>query len=272
MTAPLAAPPRPLSDAPPAALAAVRVVLTDIDGTLTGADGRLDAATFAAMERLAAAGIGLVPVTGRPAGWGDAIARQWPVRGVVAETGALWMAPAANGRGLRLKFLQDEAERAANADRLRVLLDEIRTAFPEARPAQDQRYRLIDLAIDHAEAVVPLPPERVEAIAAFARARGAVAQASAIHINIWFGAIDKAAGARHFLAHELGLDLADSGVLFIGDAPNDVSLFEAVPLSIGVANAVAHLPRLDPPPAYLTREAHGAGFAELAEALLAARG
>ena len=44
-----------------------RVVLTDVDDTLTW-EGRLPSVTLAAMERLAAAGIALVPVTGACAG------------------------------------------------------------------------------------------------------------------------------------------------------------------------------------------------------------
>jgi ribonucleotide monophosphatase NagD (HAD superfamily) len=52
-------------------------VLTDIDDTLTS-DGRLTAAAYGALERLAARGYHVIPVTGRPAGWCDLIARFWP--------------------------------------------------------------------------------------------------------------------------------------------------------------------------------------------------
>ncbi len=56
----------------------VRGVFLDIDDTLT-TYGSLTAAAYAALERLAAAGIITVPITGRPAGWCDHIARMWPV-------------------------------------------------------------------------------------------------------------------------------------------------------------------------------------------------
>ena len=78
---------KPLSEFPQQELQAVRAVLTDIDDTLTD-EGRLPACSYQAMEDLRNAGILVVPVTGRPAGWCDLIARQWPVDGVVGENGA----------------------------------------------------------------------------------------------------------------------------------------------------------------------------------------
>ena len=69
---------------PVAVRRAVRAVLLDIDDTLTS-DGRLTSAAYDALERLAAAGLRVVPVTGRPAGWCDMIARFWPVDAVVGE-------------------------------------------------------------------------------------------------------------------------------------------------------------------------------------------
>ena len=64
-------------------------VLTDIDDTLT-LKGRLPAVVFVAMERLRKADICVIPITGRPAGWCDHIARMWPVDGVVGENGAFY--------------------------------------------------------------------------------------------------------------------------------------------------------------------------------------
>lgn len=42
------------------------------------------------MERLQHAGTMIIPITGRPAGWGDHIARMWPVEGLVDENGAFY--------------------------------------------------------------------------------------------------------------------------------------------------------------------------------------
>ena len=91
---------RPLADLPVADRQAVRFVLTDIDDTLTR-DGALPSSSLVAMERLRAAGLTVVPITGRPAGWCDHIARMWPVDGVVGENGAFWFAYDRTGRVMR---------------------------------------------------------------------------------------------------------------------------------------------------------------------------
>ena len=81
---------RPLVEMPRATRLAIRGVLTDIDDTLT-THGRLTAQAYAALERLRAAGRRVIPITGRPAGWCDHIARMWPVDAVVGENGAFYM-------------------------------------------------------------------------------------------------------------------------------------------------------------------------------------
>ena len=80
---------QPLADFPQNALRKIRFVLTDIDDTLTE-KGRLPAASYLALERLQQFGIKVIPITGRPAGWCDHIARMWPVDGVVGENGAFY--------------------------------------------------------------------------------------------------------------------------------------------------------------------------------------
>ena len=80
---------KPLAEMPIEARGRIRGVLTDLDGTLT-THGRLFAAAYTALERLRAAGLLVIPVTGRPAGWCDHIARMWPVDAVVGENGAFY--------------------------------------------------------------------------------------------------------------------------------------------------------------------------------------
>ena len=75
---------RALAEFPPEARAGVRGVFCDIDDTLTS-DGRLTANAYGALEQLQQAKLLVVPITGRPAGWCDHIARMWPVDGVVGE-------------------------------------------------------------------------------------------------------------------------------------------------------------------------------------------
>ena len=63
-------------------------VLTDIDDTLT-TDGAITPDALQALAELRAAGLRVVPITGRPLGWSEPFARAWPVDAIVAENGAV---------------------------------------------------------------------------------------------------------------------------------------------------------------------------------------
>ncbi len=264
---------KPLSDFPQSARRAITVVLADIDETLT-TQGRLTAQAYAALENLKREGILVIPVTGRPAGWCDHIARMWPVDAVVGENGAFYFRYDKEKGKLEKRFLQNKEERAEGRRKLEALREEILTAVPGAAVASDQRYRESDLAIDFCEDVKPLPRAEVDRIAAlFARA-GATAKISSIHVNGWFGDYDKLTMTRIMMTECFGLDLDQvrDRFVFIGDSPNDSPMFEFFPHSVGVANVRAFADRLDAAPTYVTEGNAGAGFAELAGAIMAARG
>ena len=263
---------RPLVEFPRDARRAVRHVLTDIDDTLTDG-GRLGAEAYGALEALSAAGMTVVIVTGRPAGWCDMIARQWPVSAVVGENGACYMRyDAARGR-MERRFWRDEAARAADRARLKTLGRRILREVPGTALASDQPYREADLAIDYCEDVAPLGPEAVERILGLFRAAGATAKASSIHVNGWFGDYDKLAMSKRLFAEVLGveLDRARDNAVFVGDSPNDEPMFTYFPNAVGVANVRRFLPGLRNLPRWVTRAEGGAGFAELVDALLEAR-
>ena len=105
------------------------------------------------MERLRAAGKLVIPITGRPAGWCDHIARMWPVDAVVGENGALYMRYDAAARKLERRFVADEPTRRVHRDRLAAIADKIVAAVPGSALASDQRYRETDVAIDFCEDV-----------------------------------------------------------------------------------------------------------------------
>jgi HAD superfamily hydrolase (TIGR01484 family) len=261
---------RRLRDWPAASRRAIRFVLLDIDDTLT-TDGRLTAAAYAALERLSQRGFRVIPVTGRPAGWCDLIARFWPVDAVVGENGAFWFRYDRERRSMTRSFWLSEEGRAAARERLDRLGHEILAAVPGARIAADQPYRVADLAIDYSEDAGPLPTEEVDRVVVLMRAAGATAKISSIHVNGWFGDWDKLAMTRRLFAelYDIDLDPQRGGVAFIGDSPNDEPMFAFFPNSIAVANIRRYLPRLGALPAYITEREAGAGFVEFAEALLA---
>lgn len=262
----------PLSDFSLATRRGIRGVFCDIDDTLT-TSGRLAADAFAAMEHLTRAGIEVVPITGRPAGWCDHIARMWPVAAVVGENGAFYFRYDHIRRTMRRGYADDPAMRAAHRDRLSAIAQEIVRAVPGCAVAADQPYRETDLAIDYCEDVPRLPREAVDRIVALMQARGLTAKVSSIHVNGWFGAYDKLTMTRRLMLEERAVDLARErgAYVFVGDSPNDVPMFAFFPHSVGVANIREFAGRLAHEPRYVTSAVGGAGFRELAELLLAAR-
>jgi len=262
----------PLAEFPKEARRNVRGVLCDIDDTLT-TDGRLTAGAYSAIERLHEAGMLVIPITGRPAGWCDHIARMWPVAAVVGENGAFYFRYDAARRSMSRVYADDDRARAANRARLEAIGAEIVREVPGCAVAADQAYRETDLAIDYREDVEPLPAVEVERIATLMRSKGLTAKVSSIHVNGWFGAYDKLAMTRRLMRETLGVDLdaARAAWVFVGDSPNDSPMFRHFPHSVGVANVRNFAGRLEHEPKYITAAASGAGFCEFVDCLLAAR-
>ena len=254
---------------PDAARRAIRGVLADIDDTLS-THGRLTAEAYAALQRLRESGRLVIPITGRPAGWCDHIARMWPVDAVVGENGALYMRYDDATRRLVRHYAVDDATRRVNRIRLAAIGERILAAVPGCALASDQRYRESDLAIDFREDVAPLPRAAVERIVALMKAEGLTAKVSSIHVNGWFDAYDKLAMTRTLLGEAFGIDLDrdEARFVFAGDSPNDAPMFAFFANAVGVANVREFADRIPTLPAYVTQREAGAGFAELADFLL----
>jgi hypothetical protein len=263
----------PLHDSDPALWAGVRGVFTDIDDTLT-TGGRVTGEAYGALARLRAGGLLVVPITGRPAGWCDMIARSWPVDGVVGENGAFYFRYDAAARRMLRAYADRPEDRAGKRRRLDALAARILAEVPGCAISADQAYREADLAIDFCEDVTPLPPAAVARIAEIFREEGATAKISSIHVNGWFGSYDKLSMTRRFMAEQFGTDLgqACADYVFIGDSPNDAPMFGFFPKAVGVANVTTQAAGCEALPAFVTRGSHGAGFAELTDWLLAATG
>jgi HAD superfamily hydrolase (TIGR01484 family) len=246
-----------------------RFVLTDIDDTLT-IDGRLPAAALAAMERLEAAGRQVIPVTGRPAGWCDHIARMWPVAAVVGENGAFYFRYDRSLRRMERAYFKTADARAADRRRLEALKATILAEVPGCAVSADQAFREADLAIDVCEDVPALPPAAVDRIVQLFAAAGARAKVSSIHVNGWFGAYDKLAMTRRLFSEVFQKNLEDVKIqaVFAGDSPNDQPMFGFFPNSVGVANVRGFAGRMQVLPRWITQQAGGFGFAELVEVLL----
>ena len=261
---------KPIEQFPAELSKQIRYILTDIDDTLT-VNGRLPSAVFVAMERLQEANIRIIPITGRPAGWCDHIARMWPVDGLVGENGAFYFRYDDATRKMVRRYFKPENERRADHRKLAELKQEILKKVPGAAISADQPYREADLAIDFCEDVPPLPTEAVDRIVDLFKSAGAVAKVSSIHVNGWFGEYDKLTMARFLLEEVFGEDMAavKENVIYIGDSPNDAPMFACFPHSVGVANVLQFEGRMPCNPAWITRQEGGYGFAEMVDKLLA---
>ena len=249
--------------------AGIRGLFFDIDDTLT-TEGRLTAQAYSALERWKAAGKIAVPITGRPAGWCDHIARMWPVDAVIGENGAFYFYYDPVGRKLQKHFHYDEPTRIANRARMAAVRDHILASVPGCALASDQLYREADLAIDFCEDVPALGLAGAERIAALMREAGMTAKISSIHVNGWFGDYDKLGMTLTFARERLGIELEPSGegFAFAGDSPNDAPMFAFFRNSVGVANVRRYEALLAAKPAFITRGEAGTGFAELVTRLL----
>jgi HAD superfamily hydrolase (TIGR01484 family) len=257
----------PLARCPRPVLAALRGVLTDFDGTLT-TRGRLEPATYQALSDLRAAGLFVAVVTGRPAGWGELVARTFPVDACVVENGGLAMF-LEEGRLVRRYYRPDAAGRARDRRRLSRLVREVMAVVPGARLSGDSRYTEVDLAIDWNEEA-RLAPAKARRLERLCRERGASAVRSSVHVNVWLGGFDKRTACEDLLRERAGgHDLARFA--YVGDAPNDAPMFAAFPASFGVADVRASAAEMDALPRWVARARGGAGFREIATAILEAR-
>lgn len=265
-------PPKDWKTATDEELRGILGVCLDIDDTFS-TRGKITEEAYQALWALKSAGFVVIPITGRPAGWCDHIARFWPVDAVVGENGAFTFFMEG---GVRRRI---DTPAGATPDALKARLDglaqKIRKRFPEARWASDQGYREYDLAIDVCEDVPAWPKDEVDALIALCSADGAHAKLSSIHVNAWFGEYDKRKGLEHWLAQGApGLKGAApkwEELLYIGDSPNDEPMFASFQRSVGVANLRQYLDRLQHPPRWITAGESGTGFAEMVSRLVGVR-
>lgn len=245
----------------------IKFVLTDIDDTLTE-NGLLNPIAFQSLYDLHKIGIKIIPVTGRPAGWCELIARQWPVAGVIGENGAFYF-NLKNNKMIRY-FAIEESLRKQYQLQLQKIQNEILAEVPNARVSSDQFCRLFDLAIDICEDIKPLTETEISKILSIFKKHQAVAKKSSIHINGWFGDYDKKTAAVLFLKSEFNLsdDQIQEQVTFIGDSPNDEPMWAYFKNGVGVANIQPYLHELSHHPKWVTQHNGGSGFVEMAQKII----
>lgn len=245
----------------------VKAVFFDIDDTFS-TEGKIKSIAYQALWKLHYGGFICVPVTGRPAGWCDFIARMWPVNAVVGENGAFYqyLDHSKGVSKLKKTYLESNSVRKQNQKKLDKLRKGLFKKYPQIKLASDQFCREFDLAIDFCEDVAKWKDQKIEEVLKFCRDKKAQAKLSSIHINTWYGKYDKWTCVSKLLKNHFKLSVDQ--IIYIGDSPNDEPFFAKVPLSIGVANIHEFSKKLQFQPAFVTDSRCGAGFAEVVEALL----
>lgn len=245
----------------------IHVLFTDIDGTLTE-HGRLPPHSYNSLCELSDSGIHIIPVTGRPAGWCEMIARLWPVHGVVGENGAFYFR---YDKKMKRVFVRGREQRKTDRQKLAVIRKQVLEEVRGTAVASDQFCRLFDLAIDFSEDVPPLSKKQIHRIVEIFVEHGAQAKVSNIHVNGWFGDHDKVSTCKLYLKNEFGFNEKEmkEKCSFAGDSPNDEPMFGFLPHSFAVANIRDFLNELEHKPAYITEHNEASGFVEIADRLLA---
>ncbi len=243
----------------------IEYVFTDIDDTLTD-QGQLGPAAYAALWELADAGIKIIPITGRPAGWCEMIARFWPVAGVVGENGGFYFK---YDKKMKHVFQQKESEIKKNRKKLNTLQKEILKKVKGSAVSSDQFCRIFDLAIDFCEDVKPLSQDKIQKIVEIFEKKGATAKVSSIHVNGWFGKFDKLSMCAKLMKSEFKIDIKkdNSMCVFVGDSPNDEPMFEFFKNSIAVKNIEKFLSQLKHKPNFITQNESSEGFCEVSRIL-----
>lgn len=243
----------------PRHLSEVKIILTDMDETLTH-QGRLAAVTYNALERLQDAGIAVIVNTAAPAGWCDQMARMWPIAGVIGENGGFFF-KRETGENLHREFWHDQP--AAVMTELLKLYDRVRQDYPHIEYAADQPFRLTSLALKRSG-------EEDRHIVDLLRELGAGATINNLWVLGWLGDYDKLAMARRVLAKHYNIDIdhARDRIAYLGDSENDAPMFAHFHHSFGMSTVG---PGLSAYPTWQTAGPGGAGFVEVALKILGTR-
>ena len=259
---------KPLSTWPETARTNIVGVFTDIDDTLT-TEGVITADALHALHDLKAAGLMVIPITGRPVGWSIPFASTWPVNAMVAENGAVALLHNPETKQVNKIYQQDLVTRTRNFQEMQRIAKRVLQEIPGTVMAQDSPGRETDIAFDHSE-FHHLSQEQIQQVLTLLKEEGMTATVSSIHINAWFGDHNKWHGAQWILKELTGRDLTNEleQWVYVGDSTNDQVMFERFTQSVGVANIKRFEKELKHLPRYIAEKERGGGFTEVVQTIL----
>ncbi len=218
----------------------IRAVVTDVDGTLTDRDRRLEPTAMEALQRMAQAGIPVIIATGNVLPISLALHRFLGLTGpIIAENGGLLY---------YRKDGQDVVERLADrAVALRAYRRLVRAGLPVRRLFTD-RWREAEVALEDG-----VSERRIRAAL---RGERVLVESTGYAMHLLERGAGKLPALRRALA-PLGLEPADC--LAVGDGNNDVGMLRASAWAVSFPSAS---PRARAAADYITREEYGRGFVE----------
>ena len=237
----------------------IRLIATDVDGTLTQ-QGKFTPKLITAIETLTQAGIEVILITGRSAGWVQALNHYLPVTGAIAENGGLFY----SSKNDSPELLVSLSEISQHRQQLAEVFNSLKSEFPHLKESTDNRFRLTDWTFD----VEGLSSSQLQILAEICHEKDWGFTYSTVQCHIKLKSQDKATGLLKVLSQYFP-KLSTQNILTVGDSPNDESLFnpEKFPHSVGVANILHYTEYLNYKPAYVTTTEEVNGFCELAELL-----
>ena len=232
-----------------------RLIATDMDGTLTHR-GHFSATLLQTLEALAKADFPVIVVTGRSAGWVNAIANYLPVAGAIAENGGLYYSCQNEAPELLTSICNLDLHR----QQLSETFQRLKRQLPHLKETTDNRFRLTDWTFD----IEGLTAAQLQQLETLCQEQDWGFTYSTVQCHIKPLHQDKATSLLRVLQQHFP-QFPPAEVITVGDSPNDESLFDPkkFPLSVGVANVLHYSNQLNHKPAYVTNNPEAEGFCEL---------
>lgn len=243
-------------------LSKIKLVATDIDGTLTK-NQRFTPQLITALLQLQSANIAVLLVTGRSAGWVSSLSNYLPVAGAIGENGGCYFSGTADCQLLsNLKIKEISKHR----DKLADCFWQLQGTHAQLKESTDNRFRLTDWTFELAQ----LDASDLWEIGAQCERWGWNFTYSTIQGHIKLVTQSKATGIKQVLKQHFP-QIKPHQVLTVGDSPNDAVMFdpEEFAQSVGVANVQHYQDQMEYLPAYVTNLPEVGGFGEIVDRLLA---
>jgi HAD superfamily hydrolase (TIGR01484 family) len=226
------------------------LILSDFDGTLTSSTHQITPELFDICTLIHEHHSQFIIVSGRSMSWGHFLLTHFPIDMAIMEGGGVILSKE-NGLIQTIYQISDE-----NRLKLKDLTEEFQRTFPPTLLSADSFGRATDRAVELGEMA---KEEGLKAkVVDFLLERGANFYESNVHVNFWYGTVSKWLTVEQVLQTHLG-NATKEDCIYFGDAPNDQSMFEHLPHTVGVANIAKYLPVMDHKPSVILTDENEAG-------------